>query len=85
MQYWYIFLNEILGIGTPRAESAIVNELNATATDEIIDDREIRKTHDLQTTMDFAANIEKVKEVNRISFSSLQWIHPSNLFSHLYS
>lgn len=47
-------------------EPTNINEATpATAPEEIIDERELRqKTHDVQTTMDFAANIEKVKEVS---------------------
>lgn len=50
--------------GTPRAESTNITESNATTTDEVNEDREMRKPHEVQTTMDFAANIEKVKEVS---------------------
>lgn len=50
-------------LGAVRTESPIVNESNP-AMDEVNEDRESRKG-DVQTTMDFAANIEKVKEVTR--------------------
>ncbi|XP_031625215.1 probable serine/threonine-protein kinase DDB_G0282963 [Contarinia nasturtii] len=46
--------------GTTRTESPATNE-SSSAAEENVDDRDGKK-NDVQTTMDFAANIEKVKE-----------------------
>lgn len=50
------------GTGAARTESPATNESATTAVEENGDDRDGKK-NDVQTTMDFAANIEKVKEV----------------------
>lgn len=49
---------------TARTESPSIIESYTTTADEVIEDRESRKS-EVQTTMDFAANIEKVKEVKQ--------------------
>lgn len=49
--------------GTVRTESPSAIESNALTTEEPNEEREGKK-NEVQTTMDFAANIEKVKEVS---------------------
>lgn len=57
-------------LGSARTETPATNESNTiTVVEEVSEDRESKKS-DVQTTMDFAANIEKVKEV---------WLNPLSI------
>lgn len=60
--FLYIKISIHFATGTARTESPATTELNP-ATEESNEDRDEKK--DVQKTMDFAANIEKVKEVTK--------------------